>query len=306
MSKNLCATYTGPLTANGLKIWLSSCEDAFENYQDTHKDSVLVAKTRIRMTGSALAVPDMAQWWTASKSDYLALASWDAFVEKLKKRFLQVNWKTDALEHFFGCNQGKRDFGTFATDLAQSVGTLPSGTISTTMHKYHLLFYCHNLLYLRMRALQGFDIDATTQTTDELIALMTAQWSSLVAEHASRSGRSLPLSSSTIVPSSVPLTMSASTPAPTVVTSSPRFVPLTDEEKATLSALHGCWNCRATPADPGWVPHQRHTCPGNPSIGARPGKDYVAPTATTVIAGAAFASGLEYPDENTESDTDSD
>ncbi|GLB44239.1 hypothetical protein LshimejAT787_1601690 [Lyophyllum shimeji] len=311
MSGKIVAPFSGPLTANGLKLWLSSCEDGFDNYEDTHEKKTLSAKTRIRLTGAALVEPQMAEWWTASKTEFLALTTWEAFVAKLKARFMPVNWKMDALEQFFGCSQGKRDFRTFTADLAQSLGTLPSATISTTVYKYHILFYAHPLLYLRMRALQGFDIDNTTQTPDELIALMTAQWDSLVADNSSRGGRSLPSAFTASLSPSVPLITSAfNVPS----TSSPRYVPPTEEEKEALSAVRGCWNCR-----------------GNPAVGARPGKDYVAPSPVPVVASAALlpttnepayppymypaltglaaAAGTVTPppqDENTESDTDSD
>jgi hypothetical protein len=240
---------------------------------------------------------------------------------------MPVNWKMDALEQFFGCSQGKCDFRTFAADLAQSLGTLPSGTISTTIYKYHILFFSHPLLYLRMRALQGFDIDTTTQTPDQLIALMAAQWDSLVADNSSRSGRSLPFISTPAPAPTVPLITTTST-----IASPSRFIPLTDEEKNALSAVRGCWNCRGKPTDPGWVPHQRHTCPGNAAIGARPGKDFIAPISTVAAVATPplpdsdtsdeqSYSSYSYPshsgvmafvqpdspdpqDENTESDSD--
>ncbi|KIM41270.1 hypothetical protein M413DRAFT_27656 [Hebeloma cylindrosporum] len=261
MTSKIVAPFSGPLTANSLKIWLSSCEDGFDNYQDTHKDATLSAKTRIRLTGSALTDPQMAEWWVGSKSKFLELATWEDFVKKLKDRFMPVNWKMDALEQFYSCNQGKRDFRSYAADLAQCLGTLPSSTISTTIYKYHILFFSHPHLYLRMRALQGFDIDLSTQTPDELIALMGAHRVAL-------------------------FTSAASTP-------SSAFSPLTEEERAALTAVRGCWNCRGKPGDADWIPHQRHMCPGNSAVGARPGKDYVP---STTPATGIVAVGLLDPD----------
>ncbi|KIJ26198.1 hypothetical protein M422DRAFT_272774, partial [Sphaerobolus stellatus SS14] len=81
----------------------------------------------------------------------------------------------------------------------------------------------------------------------------------------------------------IPLVTSAAQ-YPSASSTSPQFVPLTEEEKTALSAVRGCWNCRGRPTDPGWVPHQRSTCPGNPAVGARPGKDYIAPTSAATPA----------------------
>jgi len=182
--------FSGPLTANGLKVWLGQVEDAIENYQDTHKDPVLSAKTRIRLTGAALQEPQMAEWWSSGRVKYLALTSWEDFVKKLKERFLPVGWKMDTLERFYGCMQGKRDFRTFSGELAQFHGAVPDGVITDSIYKYHLLFFAHPQLYLCVRASPNFDVDATDLTVDILTANMSHQWDSLVAELGTRSGRS--------------------------------------------------------------------------------------------------------------------
>ena len=116
----------------------------------------------------------------------------------------------------------------------------------------------------------GFSLEDSTQTPDKLTAFLAAQWDSLVIDVSSRTPGRGPLA---VTPSpSVPLTFtSTSTPS-----TSPKYVPLSETEKADLTAAHGCWNCRGKPSDPDWISHQRHTCPGNPSIGARPGRDFVA------------------------------
>lgn len=305
MSNKIVSPFTGPITANGLKVWLGQAEDAFENYQDTHKGAELSVKTRIRLTGSSLQEPSMADWWSMGRKEYLELSSWEAFVKKLKDRFLPVDWKTDALEAFYRCSQGKRDFRMFAAELAQLHGTLPTGCISTTVFKYHILFFAHDQLLLRMRALQNFSIDATDMSPDQLISLMSAQWDSLVADTASRSGRSLAVHTQATPPVS---TRTSAAPQPTTVLSAgpPR---LSEEEKAALSAQNACWNCRRKPGDADWTPHNRHTCPGNPSIGAPPGRHYVAPStvaaATSGLAAFAMASENDfYPDADTSDEED--
>jgi hypothetical protein len=299
MSSKIVAQYSGPVTANGLRVWLSSCQDGFDNYVDTHKDAELSTKTRIRLTGSALTEPAMAQWWVAGKEEYLKLVTWDAFALKVKARWLPIQWKMDALEAFYQCTQGKRDFESFATELATCINSLPSGTISVTTHKYHLLFLANQHLYLRVRALQDFDIEDTKQTPDELISLMNAHWKSMVAENSARGSRFITTAATSPAPSAP-----AAQPVALSTSTSSRYVPLTDEQKTTLNAAHGCWNCRRTPADPIWTPHTRHNCPGNPAIGARPGKDYVSVAPTTIVGAALLSSSPEPRDEDTESDSD--
>jgi hypothetical protein len=289
MSNKIVSPFAGPLTANGLKVWLGSCEDGFENYEDTH-DKKLTPKTRIRLTGAALTEPHMAEWWVSGKTEFLALASWEQFVKRVKDRFMPVNWKMDALEQFYSCSQGKRDFRSFAADLTQCLGTLPPSTISVAVYKYHLLFLAHPLLYLRMRALQSFDIEDKSQTPDELIALMGSQWDSLIADTTARSGRSSALTS--LPPfTGIPL-VSTSSAVPVTSSPSPRYTPITEEEKAALTAVRGCWNCRGKPTDPGWFPHQRHTCPGNSALGIRPGRDYQAPTTANTAVTPAVTSTI--------------
>lgn len=291
MSSKIIPAYSGPLTANGLKIWLGQCEDGFDNYQDTHKDATLAAKTRIRLTGTALLEPAMAEWWAAGRKEYLELTTWDAFITKLKERFLPVGWKMDALEKFYGCEQGKRDFRVFAAELAQCHGALPSNAISSTVYKYHLFFHSHPQLYLRMRALQSFDIDSTSTSVDQLTALMGHQWDSLIADLAPRSSRITTSSSATVPLRTSGVTTSSlapSRPAPTVPS-------LSDAERKVLSDANGCFNCRRKPGDPDWTAHFRRNCPGNPSISAPPGPDYSPPV---MIAAAAFAN-LEVRDVDT-------
>ncbi|KIJ34846.1 hypothetical protein M422DRAFT_51784 [Sphaerobolus stellatus SS14] len=118
---------------------------------------------------------------------------------------------------------------------------------------------------------------------------MAAQWDSLIAD-TPRSSLSL-LTTST----SIPLVTSAAQ-YPSGSPMCPQFIPLTKEEKTALSAVQGCWNCHGRPTDPGWVPHQCSTYPGNPAVGACPGKDYVAPTtaadtptsSSRIVAGGAL------------------
>lgn len=300
MSSKIITPFTGPITANALKIWLGRCEDGFENYQDTHKDATLSAKTRIRLTGAALQEASMAEWWSAGRTEYLGLLSWDAFVKKLKARFLPVGWKMDVLEKFYACEQGRRDFQTYVAELAQCYGALPANTISSTVYKYHLLFHSHPQLYLRIRALPDFDVDSSAQTVDTLAALMGHQWDSLVADVAPRGTR---LPTSTTVPLKVTSSTTSTSPRPT---SGPG--PLSEADKKVLQDANGCFNCRLKPGDPDWVSHFRRNCPGNTAIGALPGPEYVAPGPTTAGGSSGLvAVALQVPrDDDTSEDEDGD
>ncbi|KAH6903473.1 hypothetical protein BKA70DRAFT_1301081 [Coprinopsis sp. MPI-PUGE-AT-0042] len=269
MSK-IVPSYSGPLTANGLKVWLGQVEDAMENYVDTHKDTKLEPKTRIRLTGAALLEPAMSEWWSQGRTGYLALDAWEKFVEKIKDRFLPVGWKMEALEKFYGCMQGKRDFQTFSGELAQCHGALPSSTISAQIFKYHILFYSHPQLYLRMRALPDFDIEKTDQSVDQLIALMSHQWESLMADIGPRSSRPMHPSSTVSLRTSV----TASGIRQALPQSQASSSYLSEEDRKELDRLKGCYNCHRKPGDP-----------GNPSINAPPGKDYVASATGGLLAG---------------------
>ncbi|KAF8500054.1 hypothetical protein BU17DRAFT_102608 [Hysterangium stoloniferum] len=248
----------------------------------------------------------MAEWWALGKVEFLALPSWESFIKKVKDHFMPVNWKMDVLEQFYSCSQGKHNFCTFAVDLAQCLGTLPSVTTSMAVYKHHILFYSHPLLHLCMHALQAFDIDNSSQTPDELIALMGSQWDSLAADNAAHLGHSLAHinhTSSTVIPLLTSSTGNAT--SPTSLITPPKFLPITEEEKAALTAIRGCWNCHGKPTDPGWVPHQCYTCPGNPTIGTHPDKDFSPltimsttptpdPTTTTTTAAAVILQESPY------------
>jgi hypothetical protein len=164
MSHKIVPAFSSLLTANSLKQWLGTCEDGFDNYQDTHESKVLAPKMQIHLMGTALAKPQMAEWWSAGRTEYLELKTWEIFMEKIKDHFMPIDWKTDTLELLYCCTQGKRDFHTFVADLAQALNALPHGTISTIFHKHHLLFYCNPHLYLRMHAIPSFSIDNTSIT----------------------------------------------------------------------------------------------------------------------------------------------
>ncbi|KAF8526996.1 hypothetical protein BU17DRAFT_82515 [Hysterangium stoloniferum] len=237
MSNKIVLSFAGPLTANSLKVWLGSCEDGFENYEDTH-DKKLVPKTCIHITGAILTKPQMVEWWASGKVEFLALPSWKSFIKKVKDHFMPVNWKMDVLEQFYSCSQGKCDVHTFAMDLAQCLGTLPSVTISTAIYKHHILFYSHPLLYLHMCALQAFDINNSSQMPDELIALMGSQWDSLVADNTAHLGHSLAHISYTSSTGISLLTSSTGNAngASSLITP-PKSPPITEEEKAALTAI---------------------------------------------------------------------
>ncbi|KAF8516448.1 hypothetical protein BU17DRAFT_92794 [Hysterangium stoloniferum] len=237
MSSKIVLPFAGPLTANGLKVWLGSCEDGFKNYEDTH-DKKLMPKTHIHLTGATLTEPQMAEWWALGKS----IGKW-------------MRWNS-------------------------SIPVLKASVIFT-----HLQWTSPNVLapFLLQQYLQPFTntifsftlTPSYTFMPDELIALMGSQWDSLVADNVACSGHSsahINHTSSTGIPLLMSLTGNAT--SPTSLITPLKFLPITEEEKAALTAVPGCWNCCGKPTDPGWVPHQCHTCPCNPTIGTCPGKDF--------------------------------
>jgi len=274
MLKNLTPVFNGPLVPAALEAWLGQCEDAFAIYTATKttKMPVLQPETKICMMGSNLLEPTMAAWWSAKRADYLLLTTVAAFEAKIRNRFLPKAQKVVTLRDFFLCVQGNLSFTDYAAALTAARNTIPSGstTIPAAIFKYHLLFHSHPALLLRIIAIHTFDIDSATMGVDNLVSLMAMQWESLTADGLVRSSPAL---NRTTAINSLP---SGSTIPP--------LAPLSDPERARLTSAGGCWKCRKSPGDLGWVPHVGHTCPGDASRGISPGKDFVATPQAAVSA----------------------
>ena len=279
MASKIITAFSGPITSTALKAWLDNCEDGFAIHKATKSATApeLDVETKIRLAGTNLTEPSMVTWWSANRTDFLALTTWDAFADKVRQRFLSKAFKLVALRTFFLCAQGPSTFLEYAAALADARNAVGTTVISTTIYKYHLLFHAHPLLVLRIVAIPDFDIDK--MAVDDLVALLSMQWESLSAEgNLGRPARASSLASS----------------QPLV----PRLPALDDAERDRLTAAKGCWKCRKVPTDAGWVQHVGRTCPGDAAKGVLPGRDYV-PEIKKEVIGAAFVrvnEGEDQPD----------
>lgn len=305
MASKIVPAFTGPLTPVAIEAWLGTCEDGFEVYAMTkhEKATELDAATKIRLTGMQLQEPITAAWWNSKRKEYLKLTTWNAFEEKIRARFLPKGQKITALRHFFLCQQGRLSLDDYAATLTSARNAIPDGSnvIPNPIFKYQLLFHSHPTLLLRVMAIHNFDIDSPTLGIDNLISLMSMQWDSLSAEGVIRNAGPPSLTRSLL---------------PISVASSP-LKPLSPSERERLTAAGGCWRCRKTPADSGWVSHVGRTCPGDPTKGISPGSEYVPPPVSPPmvevkkeLVGALFLRedhGEDQPeDDPRDNDTDSD
>jgi hypothetical protein len=196
----------------------------------------------------------------------LKLATWDLFDKQIRSRFMPKGYKMIALRAFFRCAQGSLSFLDYAAALADARNAVGQTTINASIYKYQLLFHSHNLLVLRIMSMPDFDIDSIN--FDNLVALLSMQWDSLIAEGAARPGRPAPYA-----PSSQSAVHAPSSYSPQTQTN--HRTPLTDAEKERLTQAGGCWRCRKIPKDTSWIPHVGRTCPGDAAQGISPGCDYV-------------------------------
>ena len=134
-------------------------------------------------------------------------------------------------------------------------------------------------------ALPDFDVDNIS--IDDLISLMLMQWESITAEGRVSARSTLTTPSSGLAP-----------PAFSVHT--PPL--LTDAERTRLTAAGGCWKCRKTLTDPGWVHHVGRTCPGDAARGITPGHNFVKvkqeTTGTAINFDMDGEDQQDYPDND--------
>ena len=292
-----------------IEAWLGQCEDGFAIYASTKTEKApnLNIETKIRLTGANMQESTMAAWWNAGRTEFLKLTTWDTFEKQIRSRFMPKGYKMIALRTFFLCAQNQLPFLDYAATLADALNALGSTVITAAIYKYQLLFHAHPLLLLRIMAIP--DLDLETISFDNLVALMSMQWESLLME--------VPTTRSTLVSS---LARSSSTVANVMP---PSRNPLSIADREHLSAARGCWRCRKVPTDAGWNAHVGRTCPGDPTQGVSPDPDFVAPGtpvvrkelmgAVLIDANEYFAQGEDQPDDSDvfaacyrDDDTDSD
>ncbi|KAF5374516.1 hypothetical protein D9615_009034 [Tricholomella constricta] len=297
MASKIIAPFAGPITPSAINDWLSQCENGFAIYAATksEKSPELDVVTKIRLTGTQLHEPSAAAWWNAGRKEFLKLATWEEFEKQIWKRFMAKGYKLIALCTFFLCSQGRQSFAEYSAALMEARNLAGSTVITPTIYKYQLLFHAHSILLLRIMALPDFDIDVIT--VDDLISLMSMQWESIIVEASGRSSSRLPASG--------PSLSTSSTPTPVSLAPSRPFRPLTDEERAErdrLTAAGGCWKCKKTPADPGWINHQRRNCPGDAAKGERRERKYMwyCTVPPIYVNGRSDIYLSRFPDKQTE------
>jgi hypothetical protein len=125
--------------------------------------------------------------------------------------------------------QGSLPFLNYTATLAEAHNAVGPTTITSTIYKYHLIFHAHNMLILRIMAISEFDIDMIS--FNNLIALMSMQWNSLIAEGSACPG----------CPSPYPPSQSSMSITPAPATQMQPCLPvLTNKEKDHLSKAGGC------------------------------------------------------------------
>ncbi|KAF8511632.1 hypothetical protein BU17DRAFT_69582 [Hysterangium stoloniferum] len=175
MASKIITAFTGPLTATAIEAWLGQCEDGFAIYTSTKTDKApdLSIETKIRLAGANMQEPTMAGWWNAGHMDFLKLTSWETFEKQIRSRFMPKGYKMVALRTFFLCAQNRHSFLDYAAALADARNALGPTIVN-------LLFHSHPMLLLHIMSIPDFDLE--TISFDNLVALMSMQWESLIME----------------------------------------------------------------------------------------------------------------------------
>ena len=250
MTKIELPLLTGELDTTNISSWLNLCADSFEVWSAMNADKTIKASLQIVLAGLKMDSPPAKHWWNENRDELKLLPTWDAFSQRVKDRFVPPNWRMDALAKFYSITQGSSPFASFVTSLQTARNALTSSgtgyTISDSILKNHLLFFCHPILSLRIRSISTFKYGDIK--LDSLIGLMVSTWESMVAENIVRPV----LSSVSHHPTSTPRPF------------------LSDSEREKLKLAGGCFRCRKTPASPGWIAHGSRDCPGDITKGIPP------------------------------------
>ncbi|KAF8592149.1 hypothetical protein K439DRAFT_1234281, partial [Ramaria rubella] len=140
MASKIISPFVGLLSPSSIDEWLGQCEDGFHIYAatKTKKAPNLTPKVQIRLTGTQLQELSTAAWWGAGRKEFLKLTTWEMFMPKC--------YRLIVLHTFFLCMQGKLPFLEFASALTEARNMAGSTAVTTTIHKYQLLFHSHTIL----------------------------------------------------------------------------------------------------------------------------------------------------------------
>ncbi|KAH6891978.1 hypothetical protein BKA70DRAFT_1440937 [Coprinopsis sp. MPI-PUGE-AT-0042] len=173
-----------PVSPSSVNAWLDGCEDAFEVFTTMNPTTDIKVSAQITMVGLKMVAPEAAQWWNENRAAMKALTTYAEFVTKVREHFTPSGWKMDALATFYATRQGNLSFADFVTAAQTTRGVLgtagPTWKITDTMFKNHLLFHCHHLLSLCVRAIPNLGYDLLK--VDSLINTMSSTWNSMLAE----------------------------------------------------------------------------------------------------------------------------
>ena len=226
MASKIITPFIGPLTPTSIEAWLGQCEDGFAIYASTKTEKApeLNVETKIRLAGANMHEATTAAWWNAGRAEFLKFTTWETFEKRIRGRFMPKGYKMIALRTFFLCAQNRLPFLDYAASLADARNALGPIVITPAIYKYQLLFHAHPMLLLRVMAIPDFDLENII--FDDLVALMSMQWESLVME--------IPTTRSALGPSL------ARTPSTTAsIAPLPRNV-LSTADRERLSAAGGC------------------------------------------------------------------
>ncbi|KAF8528099.1 hypothetical protein BU17DRAFT_61415 [Hysterangium stoloniferum] len=183
----------------------------------------------------------MAAWWNAGRTEYLRLTSWESFEKQIRNCFMPKGYKMVTLgTFFFLCTQNQQPFLDYTASLADARTALGPTIITSNIYKYQLLFHSHPMLLLHIMAIPEFNLEDIT--FDNLVALMSMQWESLIME--------IPAATrSTLRPN--PAHASSTTTSITP----PHRSPLSITEREHLLTAGGYWRCQKVPTNVGWTTH---------------------------------------------------
>jgi hypothetical protein len=164
-------------TVNGC---LNLCQDLFKVHAMLNT-TVLKLTIQIVLAGIKIEAPMARNWWNKNHEELKVLAMWDNFARRVREHFVPANWRMDALASFYMISQSSTSFTDFATKLQEAHNTLSTGstgfTISESVLKNHLLFFCHPILPIQIFSIPTFDYPKTW--INSLITVMSATWDSV-------------------------------------------------------------------------------------------------------------------------------
>ncbi|KAF8496679.1 hypothetical protein BU17DRAFT_103390 [Hysterangium stoloniferum] len=123
----------------------------------------------------------MAAWWNAGRTEFLKLEVWETFAKQIRSRFIAQGLQYGRPPYIcFVCAQHGLPFLQYAADLADARNALGPIVITAAIYKYQLLFHAHPRLLFRIMTIPDFDLENIS--FDNLVALMSIKWESLVME----------------------------------------------------------------------------------------------------------------------------